>query len=94
MDPFECFDQFGQYSKWGFQQKMKQSKFQSIYSFIEECLSKYYEAYKKNKKTDISYSDYRRLMLKKLVLHNIQIHRFDPDGPIEYLCRYFDRNFD
>ncbi len=94
MVSLDCFDQFGQFSKWDFQQKLKQYKFQSIYSFIEKYLNKYYEVYKKNKKTDISYSDYRRLMLKKLALHRMQINRFEPGGPIEYLCRYFDRKFD
>ena len=49
MVSLDSFDQFGQFSKWEFQSKLKQYKFKSIYSFIETYLHKYYEVYKKNK---------------------------------------------
>ena len=73
MVSLDCFDQFGQFSKWEFQLKLKQYKFNSIYSFIETYLHKYYEVYKKNKKSDISYSDYRSIMLKELAIHRKKI---------------------
>ena len=74
------FDQFGQFSKWELQIRLKQYKFKSIYSFIETYLNKYYEVYKKNKNTDISYSDYRSLMLKELAMHRNKISKIEP-GP-------------
>ena len=82
MVSLDSFDQFGQFSKWEFQSKLKQYKFKSIYSFIETYLHKYYEVYKKNKKTDISYSDYRSLMLKELAMHRNKISKIEP-GPFK-----------
>ena len=81
MVSLDCFDQFGQFSKWEFQSKLKQYKFKSIYSFIETYLHKYYEVYKKNKKSDISYSDYRSIMLKELAIHRKKITE---PGPIKF----------
>ena len=49
-DCFERIDPFGQFSKWAFQQKLKQYKFKKLYTFIESCLSKFYEVYKKKQK--------------------------------------------
>ena len=63
----DVFAQFDIYSKIESQLKLKHFKSQRIYSFIEEYLQKKYEDYKKNKNSDISYSEYRNLMLKKLV---------------------------
>ncbi len=71
----DYFDQFGHFSKWELQLKLKQYKFKSIYSFIETYLNKYYEVYKKNKNIDISYSDYRSLMLKELAIHRNNISK-------------------
>ena len=85
-DCFERIDPFGQFSKWAFQQKLKQYKFKELYTFIESCLSKFYEVYKKNKKSDISYSDYRSLMLKKLVLHKMETGRIDPELEFFFIC--------
>ena len=81
MVSLDYFDQFGQFSKWEFQLKLKQYKFNSIYSFIETYLHKYYEVYKKNKKSDISYSDYRSIMLKELAIHRKKITE---PGPIKF----------
>ena len=81
MVSLDSFDQFGQFSKWEFQSKLKQYKFKSIYSFIETYLHKYYEVYKKNKKSDISYSDYRSIMLKELAIHRKKITE---PGPIKF----------
>ena len=81
MVSLDCFDQFGQFSKWEFQLKLKQYKFNSIYSFIETYLHKYYEVYKKNKKSGISYSDYRSIMLKELAIHRKKITE---PGPIKF----------
>ena len=82
MVSIDCFDQFGQFSKWELQLKLKQYKFKSIYSFIETYLKKYYEVYKKNKNTEISYSDYRSLMLKELAMHRNKISKIEP-GPFK-----------
>ena len=81
MVSLDYFDQFGQFSKWEFQLKLKQYKFNSIYSFIETYLHKYYEVYKKNKKSDISYSDYRSIMMKELAIHRKKITE---PGPIKF----------
>ena len=82
MVSIDCFDQFGQFSKWDLQLKLKQYKFKSIYSFIETYLKKYYEVYKKNKNTEISYSDYRSLMLKELAMHRNKVSKIEP-GPFK-----------
>ena len=71
----DVFDRFDQYSDMEIQVKLKQFKFKNISSFIETYLTKYYEAYKKNKNTDISFSDYRKLMLKELAIHRNQISK-------------------
>ena len=85
-DCFERIDPFGQFSKWDFQQKLKQYKFKKLYTFIESCLNKFYKDYKKNKDNDISYSEYRSLMLKKLVLQRIETGRSDPELEFFYIC--------
>ena len=94
MVSLDCFDQFGQFSKWEFQLKLKQYKFNSIYSFIETYLHKYYEVYKKNKKSDISYSDYRSIMLKELAIHRKKITepgpiKFSKNLEIDLTCRKY-----
>ena len=66
MVTIDGFDQFGQYSNFELQYKLHQMKFNSINSFIEASISKTYNLYKKNKKSDISFLDYRTLMLKEL----------------------------
>ena len=63
------FDQFGQYSNMEFQHKLHQLKFNNIKDFIEASINKTYDLYKKNKKSNISYLDYRNLMLKELERH-------------------------
>ena len=68
----DVFDQFDQSSNLENQFKLKQFKFRSISTFIETYLNKYYETYKKNKNIDISFSDYRKLMLKELAMHRNQ----------------------
>ena len=68
----DVFDRFDQYSNLEIQVKLKQYKSQSIASFIETYLNKYYEVYKKNKNSNISFSDYRKLMLKELAMHRNQ----------------------
>lgn len=63
------FDQFGQYSNLELQHKLPQLKFNSFNSFIEASLNKTYNLYKKNKKSNISFMDYRILMLKEIEKH-------------------------
>ena len=65
----EGFDQFGQYSNLELQHKLYQLKFNNINNFIEASLNKTYNLYKKNKKSDITFMDYRTLMLKELERH-------------------------
>ena len=91
MVSIDCFDQFGQFSKWELQLKLKQYKFKSIYSFIETYLKKYYEVYKKNKNTEISYSDYRSLMLKELAMHRNKISKIEP-GPFKTSCQNLEND--
>ena len=87
----DVFDQFGQFSKWELKMKLKQYKFKSIYSFIETYLNKYYEVYKKNKNIDISYSDYRSLMLKELAIHRNKISAIEP-GPFKDSCKHLEND--
>ena len=63
----DIFAHFDIYSKIESQLKLKHFKSQREYSFIEEYLRKKYEVYKKNKNSNISFSDYRNLMLQELV---------------------------
>ena len=63
------FDQFGQYSSLELQHKLRRLKFNNIKNFIEASLNKTYSLYKKNKKSDISFMDYRNLMIKELEKH-------------------------
>ena len=63
------FDQFGQYSSLELQHKLRRLKFNNIKNFIEASLNKTYNLYKKNKKSDISFMDYRNLMIKELEKH-------------------------
>ena len=63
----DVFAHFDIYSKIESQLKLKHFKSQREYSFIEEYLRKKYEVYKKNKNSNISFSDYRNLMLQELV---------------------------
>ena len=69
MKTIDGFDQFGQYSNLELQYKLQQLKFKKINSFIEASINKNYKLYKKNKKSDITYMDYRTLMLKELDKH-------------------------
>ena len=85
-DCFERIDPFGQFSKWDFRQKLKQYKFKKLYTFLESCLNKFYKDYKKNKDNDISYSEYRSLMLKKLVLQRIETGRLNPELEFFFIC--------
>ena len=64
----EGFDQLGHYTNLELQHKLH-LKFNNINTFIEASLIKTYNLYKKNKKSNISYLDYRTLMLKELELH-------------------------
>ena len=68
----DVFDHFDQYSDMEIQSKLKQFRFQSISSFIETYLAKFYETYKKKKNINISFSDYRKIMLKELATHRNQ----------------------
>ena len=69
MKTIDGFDQFGQNSNLELQYKLQQLKFNKINSFIEASINKNYKLYKKNKKSDITYMDYRTLMLKELDRH-------------------------
>ena len=63
------FDQLGQYSSLELQHKLHRLKFNNIKNFIEASLNKTYDLYKKNKKSNISFMDYRNLMIKELEKH-------------------------
>ena len=65
MVTIDVFDQFDQFSNIEFKQKLHQLKFNNINTFIEDSINKTYNLYKKNKKSDISFLDYRKLMLKE-----------------------------
>ena len=71
MVTIDVFDQFD-HSNLDLKYKKKQYKFQSISTFIETYFKKYYDVYKRNKEIDISFSDYRKLMLKELAIHRNQ----------------------
>ena len=69
MNTSDGFDQFGQYSNLELQHKLHKLKFNNINSFIEASINKNYNLYKKNKKSNITFMDYRSLMLKELEKH-------------------------
>lgn len=69
MNTNDGFDQFGQYSNLELQHKLPKLKFNNINSFIEATIYKNYNLYKKNKKSNITFMDYRALMLKELENH-------------------------
>ena len=70
MVAIEEFDQFGQYSNLELHHKLGQHKFSNINNFIEDSLNKIYNIYKKNKKSNITFMDYRNLMLKEFEKRN------------------------
>lgn len=70
MVAIEEFDQFGQYSNLELQHKLGKLKFNNINNFIEDTLNKTYNIYKKNKRCNITFMDYRKLMIKELEKHN------------------------
>ena len=65
----DVFDHFDQYSRMELDFKHKQYKSKNLCSFIEAQLNRNYEVYKKKKNKDISFPEYRKLMLKELALH-------------------------
>ncbi len=69
MVAIEEFDQFGQYSNLELQHKLGKLKFNNINNFIENTLNKTYSMYKKNKRSNITFMDYRNLMIKELENH-------------------------
>ena len=69
MNTSDGFDQFGQYSNLELQHKLHKLKFNNINNFIEASINKNYNLYKKNKKSNITFMDYRSLMLKELEKH-------------------------
>ena len=86
MVTIDGFDQFGQYSNIELQHKLHQLKYNSLNNFIEASLYKTYDLYKKNKKSNITFMDYRTLMLKELEKHknkknNKPIYTRKPDKP-------------
>jgi hypothetical protein len=66
MVTIDGFDQFGQYSSLELKNKLRRLKFNRINNFIESSLNKTYKLYKKNKNSNITFMDYRTLMLKEL----------------------------
>ena len=72
---------YEKFDLWEHQRSMKlnQYKYQNICSFIENYITVFYEVYKKNKNSNISFTDYRKLMLQKLAEHfNPRMHILDP----------------
>ncbi len=74
----EEFDQFGQYSNLELQHKLHQLKFNNLNNFIEASLNKTYNLYKKNKNSNITFMDYRNLMLKELEKHKSKKNAVTP----------------
>ena len=66
MVTIDGFDQFGQYSSLELKNKLDRLKFNRINNFIEFSLNKTYKLYKKNKNSNITFMEYRTLMLKEL----------------------------
>ena len=78
MVTIDGFDQFGQYSNLELQHKLHQLKFNNLNNFIEASLNKTYTLYKKNKKSNITFMDYRTLMLKELERHKSKKNVIQP----------------
>ena len=91
MVTIDVFDQFDQYSNYELKNKLHQLKFNNINTFIEDSINKTYILYKKNKKSDISFLDYRKLMLKELGKPKTKKrNRPDSHSPIESTCSKID----
>ena len=73
----DVFDQFDEFSKKTQKFNYKQSKFKNTCVFIEDCINNFYEQYKKNKNSSITFTEYRKLMLKKLSNHYHGINNSD-----------------
>ena len=63
MDSFDTFDQYS-YLEW--KNKLKHLKFNNFHYFIEVYIKKFYNLYKKNKNSEITYIDYQTQLVKKL----------------------------
>ena len=81
MSSVEQYENFDQFSNWEYHYSklIKRHKFQNICSFIEYYITIFYDVYKKNKNSNISFSDYRKIMLQKLAKHyNPGMNILDP----------------
>ena len=68
VEHYENFDQFSN-RKYYNSKMIKENKFKNISSFIEYYITVFYDVYKKNKDSNISFPEYRKLMLQKLREH-------------------------
>ena len=64
MESFDRFDNFDVFSRIEKQHKLKGLKHNYIHRFFEENIAKFYEIYKKNRKSDINLKDYKIQFLK------------------------------
>ena len=81
MSSVERYENFDQFSNWehNYSKLQKKHKFKNICSFIEKYITIFYEVYKRNKNSNITFSDYRKLMLQNLAKHyNPGMNIFDP----------------
>ena len=65
----DVIDKLDKFSKRYQKFKHSQPKFKNMCIFIENCINNFYELYKKNKNPNISFCEYRKLMLRKLSNH-------------------------
>ena len=71
MESLDRFDNFDVYSRIEMQHKLKSLKHNYIHRFFEENITKFYEIYKKNKKSDISLNEYKIQILKNYLRKKI-----------------------
>ena len=63
---FERFDQIDQNSNEELKNKLLKLKLNNIQSFLESSLKKTYNLYKKNKHSNITFTEYQEQLLQKL----------------------------
>ena len=63
---YDRFDQIGQNSSLELKNKLQKLKLTNIQSFLEASLKKTYNLYKKNKNSNISFTEYQEQLLQKL----------------------------
>ena len=67
MESFDRFDNFDLFSYLERQYKLKGLKLNALHRFFEAKITKYYDVYKKNKNSKITFNEYKIQFLKEYI---------------------------